>query len=62
MGIVLLLSQVIQNPINGVLVFNAGDNLHSTPATVTNLNIDIEHALQALCPGHRRVALCRCPC
>jgi hypothetical protein len=36
MGIVFLPAQVVQNPINGVLVFNAIDNLHSVPVEVGN--------------------------
>ena len=60
-GIVFLPAQVIQNPIYGLLIFNASDDFDSPTATVANLYVDVENALQSLRPGHCRVTLCRCP-
>jgi hypothetical protein len=58
-----VLAQVIQNPINGVLVFDAAvrrseDNPGSTSAMAEGLFVDIENAFQALGPGHGGMTLC----
>ena len=37
-------------------VFDAGDDFHAATADTASFGVDIEHALQALCPAHRYVA------
>jgi hypothetical protein len=54
MRVPFFLAQVGQDSINGVLVSNAGDNLHSTPAPAAGLYVNIENTIQALCPCHCR--------
>jgi hypothetical protein len=54
MGMLFLPSQVIQIPINGVLIFNAGSDPDSPAAATTDLHIDFEDPLEPLCPGHTR--------
>ena len=53
--------QVRQDSIDGLLVLDAGNDPDSTSAMPAGLNVNIEDSLQSLRPGHRRVALCRCP-
>ena len=43
--------------VDGLLIFNAGYDSDSIPATVTTLNVNIEDAFQALRPGHGCVTL-----
>ena len=52
---------MIRNPINGRLVLDAGNHPDSTPATATNLYVNIEDALEPLRPGHSGMTLCWCP-
>jgi hypothetical protein len=40
-------------------VFDARDDAHRAAARCPGLDVDAEHALQALCPAHCRVALAR---
>jgi hypothetical protein len=49
--------QVIQDSIDGLLLLNAGNDLHSTSAMPAGLNVNIEDSLQSLRPGHRHVTL-----
>jgi len=57
----LFTAQVIQDAVDGVLVFDAGDNPGSTSAPAADLDVYIEDALEPLRPSHYRVALGRCP-
>jgi hypothetical protein len=52
-----LLSKMSQDAIDDVLVLNTGDDLYRSTAMTSNLNIDIEDALESLDPGHRSVIL-----
>ena len=54
-------TQVIQDPVYDLLLFNAGYDLHSAPAIAANLYFNIENAFQSLRPGHCYMTLCRCP-
>ena len=38
-------------------VFDAGDHFDGTTADSAGLNVNIEHPLESLCPGHRHMAL-----
>jgi hypothetical protein len=49
--------QMRQNPLDHRRVFNAGDDLDLPGAPLAGLDVDIEHPLQPLHPGHRRMAL-----
>ena len=40
-------------------VFDAGDDLYGAAAMLASFDIDLEHALEALCPCHRPVAFGR---
>ena len=44
-----------------VRIFDAGDNLHGSAAGLASPDIDVEHALEALRPGHDDIALGGCP-
>ena len=46
------LLQVLKDVRDYRRVFNAGDHFDLTAAEFTDLNINIEHALEALHPGH----------
>ncbi len=37
-------------------VFYGSENFHLAATVFTNLNVDLEHPLEALCPAHRNVA------
>ena len=60
--ILFLLAKMSQDPIESlprfigydVLVFDARDNTDSSPAATANLDVDVEHALESLGPGHTR--------
>ena len=41
-------------------VFNAGNDLHWAAANMAGFDIDAEHALEPLCPGHGGMALGGC--
>ena len=53
----LFMAQLSQDFVDGLLIFNAGYDSDSIPATVTTLNVNIEDAFQALRPGHGCVTL-----
>jgi len=44
-----------QNPVDNVLVLNAGDDFDGPTAMTANLDIDIEYALESLGSGYRDV-------
>jgi len=43
--------EVRENLRDDLRIFDAGDNPHCTPAALTALDIDVEHAFEAACPG-----------
>jgi len=47
--------EVRENLRDDLRIFDAGDNPHRTPAALTALDIDVEHAFEAACPGHGEV-------
>ena len=51
--------QVGEYLLNNRWVFDAGDDLDITTALSAGFNINVKHALQALCPGHCCVAFGR---
>ena len=42
-------------------IFDAGDDLHGSAAGLASLDIDVEHALETLRPGHDDMAFDGCP-
>ena len=46
--------QVIQDPVDDVLVLDASDDFDRSTAATTDLDVDTEHTFQALGPGHTR--------
>ncbi len=59
--ILFLLAKMSQDPVDDVLLLDASDDFDSPPAATANLNVDIEHTLESLGPGHSSMALGRCP-
>ena len=64
--ILFLLAKMSQDLVDDVLLLNAtvrriDDDFDSPPAATANLDVDFEHALESLGPGHSRMALGRCP-
>ena len=51
--------QMRQNSLNHRRIFNASNDLDLTCAPLSGLDVDIEHPLESLHPGHRRMALDR---
>lgn len=52
--------EMIQDLLDHRRAFNTGDDLHRATAQIAGLDVDLEHAFQALSPSHRRVTLgCR---
>jgi hypothetical protein len=49
-------AKVSEDSVYDVLIFNAGDNFHSTSTPAAGLYVNIEYSLQALCPGHGDVS------
>jgi hypothetical protein len=41
-----------QDAIDDVLVLDVGDDLDGSTAAITNVNVDIEDAIESLAPGH----------
>ena len=41
-----------QDAIDDVLVLNTGDDFDGSSTAITNVNVDIEDALESLGPGH----------
>ena len=68
-GVLFLALKMSQNPLESlprfigydVQILNASDDFDSPPAATANLNVDIEHTLESLGPGHSSMALGRCP-
>ena len=56
-GVVFLALKMSQDPVDGVLLFDASDDFDRPPAATANLNVDIEYALESLGPGHGRMTL-----
>ena len=50
-----LFAKMSQNAIDDVLVLNTGDDFDGSSTAITNVNVDIEDALESLGPGHRDV-------
>jgi hypothetical protein len=48
-----------QDPVDDVLILNTRNDPDRTTAAAANFSVDIEHALESLSPGHRRVTLSR---
>ena len=46
-----------QNSIDDLLVLNTRNDTDRTTASAANFNVDIEHALESLSPGHGSMAL-----
>jgi len=46
-----------QDPVDDVLILNASDDFDGPTAATANLDVDIEHSLKALSPGHGGMAL-----
>jgi hypothetical protein len=51
---------VVQDPVNGLLVFNAGDDPDRTTAATADFDVYIEYSLESLSPGHGGMALGGC--
>jgi hypothetical protein len=51
--------QVVEDLLDDGRVFDAGDDLYRSAALATSFDVEVEYALQALCPRHRSVALGR---
>ncbi len=58
-GLCFFFSQVGQYFVDNFLLLNACDHLDGSPTAGASLHIDIEHALEPLCPGHGGVTLGR---
>ena len=58
-GFLFRLAKMGQDPVDDVLVLDAGDDLYRTTAMIANLDIDIEYSLESLGPGHSRMTLDR---
>ena len=55
----ILAGQVIQYPLDHRRVFDTRDDLDRAAALRAGLDVDLEHSLEALCPAHRCLLLCR---
>lgn len=44
--------QVVENLADDDGIFDAGDDLHGAAAGLASGDVDVEHALEALCRGH----------
>ncbi len=53
--------QVVEYLPDHLGIFDAGDDLHGSAAGLASLDIDVEHALEALRPGHDDMAFGGCP-
>lgn len=51
--------QVGQNLLDNRWVFNTGNDLDLTGTALAGLDVDVEHSLEPLHPGHRHMALVR---
>ena len=61
-GVLFLALKMSQDPVDGVLLLDESDDFDRPTAATENFNVDIEHALESLGPGHSSMALGRCPC
>ena len=52
------LFQVFENLLNDLRIFDTGNDFDVTAAVFADFDVDVEHSLEALHPGHRAVALC----
>ncbi|OES47442.1 hypothetical protein A7R77_33065 [Pseudomonas aeruginosa] len=50
---------MLENLLNDLRIFDAGNHFDVTAAVFADFNINIEDSLEALHPGHGAVALCR---
>ena len=55
--VLFLIAKMNQDPVDDVLILNAGDGFDGSTAAAANLDINVECPLQTLRPGHRRVTL-----
>jgi hypothetical protein len=46
------LAKMSQNPVDNVLVLDAGDDFDGLTTAIANVNVDIEYALESMGPGH----------
>ena len=58
-GVLFLALEVSQNPVDDALVLDARDHFGSASTASTDLDVDIEDALESLGPGHGGMALDR---
>ena len=54
------LSQVGEDHVNHCRILDAGDDFDGTAALTSGFDVDVEHALEALCPRHGRTAFGLC--
>ena len=47
-GVLFLALKMSQDPVDGILLFNASDDFDRPTAATANLNVDIEHAFESL--------------
>lgn len=55
-GALFLVAQMSQNSADDVLVLNTSNDFDGPAAATADLNIDVEHTLEPLCPGHSTVS------
>ena len=60
-GVLFLALKMSQDPVDDVLLLDASDDFDRPTAATANLDVDFEHALESLGPGHSSMALGRCP-
>ena len=58
-GVLFLALEVSQNPVDDALVLNTSDDSNRASTASTDLDVDIEDALESLGPGHSRMTLDR---
>jgi hypothetical protein len=49
-----------QDPVDNVLVLNASDDSGRATAAAADFDVDVEDALEPLCPGHCGMTFSRC--
>ena len=54
-GALFLVAQMSQNCVDDVLVLNTSNDFDGPAAATADLNIDVEHTLEPLGPGHSTV-------
>ncbi len=50
--------EVLEDLFDDPRIFDASDDLDGTAAMLTSIDVDVEHAFEALCPGHGGTSLC----